>query len=1138
MEGNPISQKYQTIYRKIIRTHRRLFLQKIVWHSFHFFSIALFLFLAFILLNLLFNVSPLPRKLFAAGILGWYFFYTLKHIFPLLKEIFAPSLPAIYQTAKHMGVSEKTVRDALVNFIQIYQDKASQGSPVIKNLALEQLYKRFDQVSFSASLKNREIWKKFRVLSLGLISILILYGMFPAQFGLAFNKTIFPWKTFRIPFPITLFNQTGNVTVLKNDPVVLKGSYQGVKPQNLFLVIEDSTKKEGTESRERIGIPVTAGNDFEYKLEHVRSGFTYYFAAEINQPRFRGVEASSVKGLVSVRERPVIRNLQVKITPPSYAGLPVQLLAPNDGEITALMGSRAALHVEADKQLSTARIVFSDSSILDMEVVGHTAKGEFPVNRSVNYHIKVFDTDSIDNSQPVEFSIYPLADDYPYAEIKQPGADVDLEDELILPLLVEMRDDYGFTGLRVKGEVIRQGSSGDTTDFQLDLPYKVLEKGKALCDVNWDLTPFYLVPDDYIQYHVEVRDNDAVRGPKTYQTSVYTIRLPSLLEILERSQEAQEDQMEKVKDVVKDSKELKEKLEEIRREIQKETEMNWEQRQELKSQLEKQQEALDKLSEVQRDLEDMIQKLDRHRMLSPETLEKFFELQKMIEELATPELKEAMAKLQEALEKADLKEIQKAMERFQLSVEQFEKSIERAYELFKRVKLEQMMDELVQLAEKIKEGQQQINEKLQDKNLSPEDLQQLGTNEQNLEKQSEYLEEQIGETNEEYKKLMQEYSELLEEARQYMNEEQFTEMMQQMQQQMSAGEQQQAHQTGEQLKAKMEMLQNMLQMARQNMMSMQKQELTEAMQKAIHDMLSTSFEQEYLAKRSSQTSAASSQVNQIAIQQSQLQQSTKQLIEQLIDISNKTFLLSPQMNSIMAQVMKNIDQSIDALENRDTRRAANSQIKAMGGLNQALLMMQNSLQQMAQASSASGFQEFMEQLQQMAGQQGQLNQETMSMFQMSQQGRLQLSADDLGRLAAQQEMIRQSMEQLSEEMGSRRDVLGRMGELGEEMEEVVKMLKAQRLDRKVIERQERILSRLLDAQKSIREKEYSRKREAEREKEVLAKSPPQIKEELLKKEDRLRRELMESLEEGYAPEYRELIKLYYEALSRQSVKIQ
>ena len=118
-------------------------------------------------------------------------------------------------------------------------------------------------------------------------------------------------------------------------------------------------------------------------------------------------------------------------------------------------------------------------------------------------------------------------------------------------------------------------------------------------------------------------------------------------------------------------------------------------------------------------------------------------------------------------------------------------------------------------------------------------------------------------------------------------------------------------------------------------------------------------------------------------------------------------------------------------------------------------------------------------------------------------------------------------------MGERRDVLGRLNELGGDMDAVIEELKAQNIDRSVIERQEKILSRLLDAQKSIREKEYSRKRKAEYEKQQV-KSPPELQKDLIQKEDWLRKELLEALEEGYSQEYKELIRKYFESLYKES----
>ena len=279
----------------------------------------------------------------------------------------------------------------------------------------------------------------------------------------------------------------------------------------------------------------------------------------------------------------------------------------------------------------------------------------------------------------------------------------------------------------------------------------------------------------------------------------------------------------------------------------------------------------------------------------------------------------------------------------------------------------------------------------------------------------------------------------------------------------------------------------------------------------------------------------------IAKDQADLKENAQQIIQQLMEVGKKSFFVSPQMSQMMADMMENMDRSIEQMEERNTRNAGQAQQRAMSNMNQAIMSMQNSMNQMMQASSASGFQEYMEMLQQMAGQQGQMNQNSMSLFQQQQGGEGQdgqqqgrkPSPQAMARLAAQQQMIRESLEKLGEQMGNRRDVLGRMDEMGEEMDKVIDDLRKNKLDRKVIERQQRILSRLLDAQKSVREREYSKKRLAEREDTGTSTSPAPLKDEILKRENQLRKEMLNSMKEGYSPEYKEVIKSYDEILSRQ-----
>ena len=205
----------------------------------------------------------------------------------------------------------------------------------------------------------------------------------------------------------------------------------------------------------------------------------------------------------------------------------------------------------------------------------------------------------------------------------------------------------------------------------------------------------------------------------------------------------------------------------------------------------------------------------------------------------------------------------------------------------------------------------------------------------------------------------------------------------------------------------------------------------------------------------------------------------------------------------------------------------------MGEFNRAILSMQSSMDQLQQSGSASGFEEMMKQLQQMAGQQGQLNKDAMGMMpQPGQSG--QPTPEQFGRMAAQQQMIQRSLEGMNQQMGQRQDMLGRLGDLGEDMEKVIEDLRRQRLDPKVIERQQRILSRMLDAQRSVREKEKSRKREAERESVVSAKSPPGLRQSIIARENELRKEMLEAMKQGYSTDYKSYIRSYYEILSRRT----
>ncbi len=104
------------------------------------------------------------------------------------------------------------------------------------------------------------------------------------------------------------------------------------------------------------------------------------------------------------------------------------------------------------------------------------------------------------------------------------------------------------------------------------------------------------------------------------------------------------------------------------------------------------------------------------------------------------------------------------------------------------------------------------------------------------------------------------------------------------------------------------------------------------------------------------------------------------------------------------------------------------------------------------------------------------------------------------------------------------------------MEEVVQDLQQRKISQRTINRQQQILQRLLDAQKSVRKQDYSRKRKAETAKKYLPINPGDLPPDLGERSIQIQRDLLKALKEGYTRDYQELIRKYFEALMKESLE--
>jgi len=157
-----------------------------------------------------------------------------------------------------------------------------------------------------------------------------------------------------------------------------------------------------------------------------------------------------------------------------------------------------------------------------------------------------------------------------------------------------------------------------------------------------------------------------------------------------------------------------------------------------------------------------------------------------------------------------------------------------------------------------------------------------------------------------------------------------------------------------------------------------------------------------------------------------------------------------------------------------------------------------------------------QQLLQQLGEEGRMSQEMMAQAQ---------------RLACDEERIAENLKRILQNDREAQKQTNALNKIIEDLEDIAHDLKRGRIDRSLIDKQDKILSRLLDAQKSIHKREFSKKRKAEQSEVENWDLPEEIK---LEFDKMLNKALLNEDLEDYPREYRELIKEYLRLLNEKA----
>ena len=1063
------------------------------------------------------------------------FLLTYAIIIPVISLVFLKENSDLTGVTREIGSFYPEIRDRLTNIYQLATTRVVGASNSLKNYAITAFVKKIDVLDFSLHVYFKKLLLPIPVLLSVFIGSIFLILIMPNALQLSLKRIMNPSAEYSSIPEYTFIIKPGNAKIIMGKSQVVQALYRGPNLQNVFF----EYRSPGEPIFQKM--PMSYQKDsYICTLKDIRRPIEYQIRGIAEQRAEWYDELVSDRYQLTLIIPPMLTDLLVTITPPTYTKLPKHHLEKNVGDIITYPGARAAVSASTNKDIRQAKIIFSDNVEIDANVRANKISAEFNVHSEKSYHFKIYDYDGIENQTPIEYSINMLTDQYPIIEIVEPGGDIDISADAALNLVLAGSDDFGFSILSLQYQILSSIEAARDTNW-----YKVsiaIPRGEGKFFQQTYLWNFATLPvgfGDVVKYYVTLFDNDQVNGPKISRSQEFLVRFPSLEQLFEEFTDKQDQSQNNLEQISDENEEIQKKLEEINREIKRDRELDWERKKEIESTLEKQRNINDKIEKIQKELDQAIKKLEQNQLLSPEIFDKYRKLQELFKDIATPELLQAMEELQHALEDLNKDQVQKSLQNFKFNQEQFKENLDRTLELFERVRLEQQIDQMVKLAEKMTQEQEKITQKLNlEKPLDSKQIEQLNKQEElqrnSLEHSREILEDILRNN------LILEHPKTrdqLEQARDYIDEQNLSENLKQLQQQLKSGQQVQAanasNQSSKDLKAYHQMLMN----AQQEMIKSGQIKIMAQMQNTTEKLLKLSVDEEQLMTETKDLSNFSDQFNRTAAQQQDIAENMGRVIKDIIDLSQKTFFISPEMNKSLGEANSSMYKSLKELEERNQTNASKFQGKAMSALNAAAMQMQNSMQMMAQSGSVLGFEQFLKRMQQMAGQQGQLNEQGLNLFNSGgNNGSLTLEQQNqLRRMAAEQSAIQRSLEQLHDEIGNRSDILGRLDNMSQEMEEVIKDLESLKIDRKTIARQEKILSRMLDAQKSVREKEYSRKRKAEIGKEYVQKSPSENLDILDAQAEKLRLSMMQALQEGYNPDYEKIIEDYFRQLTQKQI---
>lgn len=1050
------------------------------------------------------------------------------------------------------------LNDSLSNSLSLYREYGSREgnsifSPELIDAELRRISDKTSGIDFNSVAGTEDLKKPAKYFALSLFLAVAAFLFQGGELSAAANRIVNYNYGFLDNLGISFTVTPGNAEIALGEDIsiraILNSLEPGFKADAVFFHMKKDDGGSDVLKAEAVG-----ENTFPVRLNNVESGFAYYF-------EYEGIKSDEYR--ITAADYPAVKNFRITVRPPEFTGIP-EKVQENEGDVFCPEGSELMFELNLNKPVSAAGIDLAGNRS-QFSADGNTANGTIRVTSGGDYSFYLVDKEGREGRNYRKYVIKLMKDEAPSITVIEPAQsahEIDLQKEVLVRSRIS--DDYGFSGLTLhfRKAPANSVSTASPQFAVVKIPLQNLNATSVEVPYLWSIASLQLNPGDKIEYFLEVTDN----AGKSARSELRSLVKKSAAEAFKRNKEEARELKKEFESVYEEAMDLQKDIEELKREIQRNEELGL--NEQKKKDLERKLDNFQKnLQSTQKNLEQNMQDLQESNMLNEKTLEQYMELQEMFNRINTPELRKMLDKLREALKKENSEELREAMKNFKFDEEAFRKYMEKAMELLKKIENMQKFGELTQKLDEITQKQEELKDRTD--RADQKDAERM----KDLSAQQMMIKEQTREFNEELQKLIDEINKMreqmsaedLEKIKEQMKKSGIDKKMEQSQQQLQNSRKESSQKTQEELLEELRKMNEQMKQSMSNMMDMQdmNSKLKEKLQQILKDIQEMSKRQGDLRDKTQDTDEGDrDEFNRNKSDQSELRGDLAETIDDLMNTTKMGMMLSPELGKEMGNAYNKMEKATDELGKMEKKKATGNQGKAKEALDNAAKMLGDMIGKMGEGSKKGkgnkpgegNMGQLMERLGQIIAQQMGLNGKMGKSGKQGQDGQQgndgrgsdpngipQQERIEMDRLRLEQMQIQKSLEQLNEELRREQErsgekVFGDLNEVEKEMKDVIRELSQYRMDDNLKEKQNRILSRMLDARLSQREKDFEPKRESRPGENVSRNSPPEIVLSGPGSYNALKEEFLKMQKEGYTADYEALITKYLMELKRNGLE--